>query len=372
MRDAEPIPDTPSIDISRLAAAKHLTSRHHMRGSFGIMPQTKVRNSLLAGVQAALALIIALPLFALSSYSHLIGFAALGSLCALFGRYAPKAQRVRILAECCAVQTGAVILMSAIGWAGASEALKLSALALCCGLFYWIALARAFGPPGPLIFIFAAGAAMHTPDSLDDIAARGLATGGVALLALILCAISEAIRHAEPEQLPPAPLLDQNAIQRGAIKSIVAAAISIFAANGLGAEHPMWAAMATMAVLQAPRLNHALHRVVQRSAGTMVGTMLIWMLLSMEPNIWVIFAVLALLQIATEVVIGANYGLGQIFVTPMALLMTFIAAQPSDANAMIVERIWDTLLGAVIGLLIALIWSSVQERSGLSPEVRLS
>ena len=100
--------------------------------------------------------------------------------------------------------------------------------------------------------------------------------------------------------------------------------------------------------------------------------MLIWLFLNMEPNIWVIFAVLAALQVATEMVIGANYGLGQIFVTPMALLMTFIAAQPNDANAMIVERILDTLLGAVIGLLIALIWSSVQERSGLSPDVRLS
>ncbi len=36
-------------------------------------------------------------------------------------------------------------------------------------------------------------------------------------------------------------------------------------------------------------------------------------------------AVLAMLQLLTEVVIGINYAFGQVFVTPMALLMTHLA-----------------------------------------------
>ena len=136
MVDPTPHEDGSTQHVSRRLAAKQLASRHHVRASFGLMPQAGLRNSILAGIQAALALIIALPLITLSPYAHLVGFAALGSLCALFARFAPKQQRLRILAECCILQTSAVALMSFIGWAGASEAMKLLALAICLSLIH--------------------------------------------------------------------------------------------------------------------------------------------------------------------------------------------------------------------------------------------
>ena len=70
---------------------------------------------------------------------------------------------------------------------------------------------------------------------------------------------------------------------------------------------------------------------------------------------------MAVLQVLTEAVIGFNYALGQIFVTPMALLMTNMAHH-GEAAEMALSRIFDTTLGAAVGIVLALVASSLDER----------
>ena len=72
----------PSFTPRRLDAARHLLSPDHLLASFALGRQPHLRNSLLAGLQAGLTVVIALPLFYLSPYAHLVGFAALGALVA--------------------------------------------------------------------------------------------------------------------------------------------------------------------------------------------------------------------------------------------------------------------------------------------------
>ena len=61
---------------------------------------------------------------------------------------------------------------------------------------------------------------------------------------------------------------------------------------------------------------------------------------------------------------GCNHALGQITVTTMALRMTYMAP-PSLAASMPVERVLDTMLGAVLGIAFALVFSSVDDRMHL-------
>jgi uncharacterized membrane protein YccC len=75
----------------------------------------------------------------------------------------------------------------------------------------------------------------------------------------------------------------------------------------------------------------------------------------------VLVAAIVLFQFLTEVVIGFNYALGQITVTPMALLMTYLAAPAAGSN-MPVERVFDTILGAALGIVAAVVFSSVDDR----------
>lgn len=104
-----------------------------------------------------------------------------------------------------------------------------------------------------------------------------------------------------------------------------------------------------------------MNRSLQRMAGTVVGAFVVWAILAQHPTFWVLVAAIVLFQFFTEVVIGFNYALGQITVTPMALLMTYLAS-PAVSSNMPVERVLDTILGAALGIVFAVIFSSVDDR----------
>ncbi|MCC2603623.1 FUSC family protein [Sphingopyxis yananensis] len=354
--------------VRRVDAVRHLLHPRQMRDSLRLTRQPFWRNASLAGMQSALAAAIALPLVYLSPWSHLIGYAALGALVALFGRFAPERSRNSILFLCVVVQTFAVFIMSAAGWLGMPLLAMFIILALACGVFFFIAAAGSFGPPGPLIFIFAAGAGMSHAATFQQVLERSAATASVALLAWAICAASETFRHhpapdlALPAERSPSlrPLLIASA------RSAFAAAVAIFAAHALGADYPVWAAMGALAVMQGAHLHLSMNRAIQRMAGTVVGALLVWFILDQNPSIWTVFGLLVILQYATELIIGSNYALGQILVTPMALLMTHLAAPHMEGRAMVSERVTDTLLGAAIGIVIAVAWSSLEDRHRLA------
>ncbi|MNY66814.1 hypothetical protein D3C86_2043030 [compost metagenome] len=50
----------------------------------------------------------------------------------------------------------------------------------------------------------------------------------------------------------------------------------------------------------------------------------------------------------------------------MALLMTLLASQSSLAGQMPVERVLDTLLGAAVGIALAVLFSSADDRAYLA------
>lgn len=330
--------------------------------------QLSLRNAALAGLQAAIAAAIALPLVYLSPWSGLIGFAALGALVALFGRFAPARSRNLVVFYCAVLQTVAVLAMSAASWLGSSPVMLLALLALSCGLFFFVTVSSRLGPPGALIFVFAAGAAMTPADSLETVLSRTAATALVAALAWVICALTEGLRQ-QPTDERPFPIEAMRPLEerlRAAGRISVGAVLAIATSEALGAAHPAWAAMGALAVMQGAHLQISMNRALQRLIGTCIGAFLAWLVLSLDPSVWTLIAILVVLQIATEVIIGSNYGLGQILVTPMALLMTYLAAPGAAGAGMALERVGDTLLGGVIGIVVALLFSSSGDRQDLA------
>jgi len=328
-----------------------------------------MRNAMLAGLQAALTVAICVPLFALSPWSHLVGYASLGALVALFGRFAPARARSGIVLECAFWQSFAVLTMSAATWLEWSSTAKLVFLALACSFYVVICLVRKLGAPGPLIFIFAVGASMTGTLSLSQVLERTAATAVVAACAWLICAATEKLRQPAGEEgltFPSAPQLPTLDLFLMAVRVAVAALLVVFISDALGMSHPAWAAMGAVAVLQASQLHINMHRAVQRMAGTVLGAALAWVLLVQNPSIWSIVAVLVALQFLTEIVIGINYALGQVLITPMALLMTYLAAPTAAGTAMVAERVVDTVLGAIVGMLIAVLLSRMKERRTLA------
>lgn len=354
--------------MRRVDAIRHLLHPRQMRDSLALAPQPHWRNASLAGLQSAAAAAIALPLVYLSPWAHLIGFAALGALVALFGRFAPERGRNRILFLCVLCQTLAVFVISAAGWLGLPLTARLILLTLACGIFFLVAFAGRFGPPGPLIFIFAAGAGMSDAASFQDVLERSAATDVVGLLAWGICAATEHFRQQSTSDrtLPAEPVRPMRGLLIASARSTVAAAIAISIAHAFGGRHPVWAAMGALAVLQGAHLHINMHRALQRMAGTIVGALAAGLILAQTPSVWTILALLVILQYATELIIGANYGLGQILITPMALLMTQLAAPEVTATTLVSERILDTVLGAAIGIVIAILSSSLEDQHMLA------
>lgn len=359
-------PSTPPLPTRRIDAARHLFQPHHVRNSFALSSQPWLAVSAVAGLQAAATIGIAVPAFHFSPWSDLIGFGALGALVALFGRFAPGRRRNLVVVYAGIAQVLAVFCMSLAAWAGATPELMLVLLALSCGIFYFIVVTGDFGPPGALIFVFAAGASMHDPGSLDGVFARTLATGSVAVLGFVICACSDRLRHlaAADRPFPRDPLRPLSHRLIASARIAVGAGIAAYISYAVGAHHPSWAAMGALAVLQGAHLHITLNRAVQRMAGTVGGAVIAWLILSQDPSIWVILSAIVALQFCTELIIGANYGLGVIFVTPMALLMMDLAM--SGGAAMVPERLLDTLLGTTIGLAIAILLSTLDDRHHLA------
>lgn len=265
-------------------------------------------------------------------------------------------------------QTLAVLVLSLVVWSGVPYLAQLVLLACACGIFYFVTVTGRFGPPGALIFVFAAGAGMAPVGSGQEILERTLATGVVSALAWGVCMASESQRYLPSAERPfpaePVRPLDHRLI--AALRVVVGTAIAIFVTHAFGLRHPLWAAMGALAVLQGIHLHISMNRALQRMAGTVVGALLAWVVLTQEPSLWIVIGLLIVLQFATEIIIGTNYALGQILVTPMALLMTHLAAPNAAGAEMAPERVLDTLLGASIGIVIAVFLSSLDDRHFLA------
>ncbi len=356
------------VPASKARAALHLLHRRQLRESLALAPQMSLRIALIAGFQASLAVLIALVLTLLSPWPELVGFPALGALAALFGRFAPLPRRRRIVAVCALLLLAAVLLPTLASLLGANQWQLVLVLALVAGLST-VAVSRwDLGGPGAVIIVFAAGAALHPVATWQELAARLAATAAGGLLAWVVCWLTDGLRAKEMRALKfPAvriPPLSHQCIAGARIAAGAAAAALL--AWAAGAQHPAWAATGATAVMQGSHLHVTMNRALQRLGGTVVGACLVWVFLAQQPPLWAIVVAVIVFQFLTEVIIGFNYALGQITVTPMALLMTLLASQSSLAGHMPVERVLDTLLGAAVGIALAVLFSSADDRAYLA------
>lgn len=348
--------------------ALHLLDRSQLEESVAWTQPVSIRIALIAGVQASLAVLCAVVLVLLSPWPELVGFPALGALASLFGRFAPLPRRRRIVAICAGLLTLGVFFPSVASLFGAPDWALVLVLALVAGASA-VAVSRwSIGGPGAVIIVFAAGAALHSVDHWQTLVARILATAAGGVIAWLVCWLTDGLRSQEIKQLrlPPTkvPALSHQWIAAGRIT--VGAALAGGIAWAAGWQHPAWAAIGATAVMQGSHLHVTMSRALQRMVGTMLGAGLVWLILAQHPPLWVMVLGIVVFQFLTEVIIGFNYALGQITVTPMALLMTVLASPAPLLGNLPVERVMETVLGAAVGIVLALLFSSADDRAHLA------
>ncbi len=128
-----------------------------------------------------------------------------------------------------------------------------------------------------------------------------------------------------------------------------------------GSGHPHWAMAAAAVPLAGADLPSRVRRGIHRIVGTFLGLAVTAVVLVPAPWSLTQFfadhqvAVLAILiivfQFTTELFMARHYGLAMVSFTPVILLMTQLAA-PIEPSVLILERGVETLVGALVGILV--------------------
>ncbi|MDJ0315408.1 FUSC family protein [Arthrobacter sp. H35-D1] len=157
-------------------------------------------------------------------------------------------------------------------------------------------------------------------------------------------------------------LLSRDSLSQ-ALRMAAASALAGWAAVVLGLEHPLWASMGAVAALQGLNYSITVQRSIQRLVGNVLGAVVALALLSMPLGFWPAVAMVIVFQVLAELLVMTNYTLTTIVVTPMALIMTGLGTQLAPEAAFV--RVGDTLVGVVIGILVAALSISLSDRHHL-------
>ncbi|MFG3131502.1 FUSC family protein [Streptomyces tendae] len=139
-----------------------------------------------------------------------------------------------------------------------------------------------------------------------------------------------------------------------AVRTALGCALAGYASLALGIGRPYWALVTAAALYQA-NLTLTWSRAVQRVVGNLAGVLLF---AAIAPLAHLGQALLVLcclaLNFGAEALITRNYWLGSVCVTPMALLVTEFAGYQATGDLM-TERAVDTVVGALVGFLAAVV-----------------
>ncbi|MFE7161333.1 FUSC family protein [Streptomyces sp. NPDC057636] len=139
-----------------------------------------------------------------------------------------------------------------------------------------------------------------------------------------------------------------------ALRTAVGCALAGYGSLALGVGRPYWA-LVTAASLYQANVTLTWNRTVQRVAGNLAGVLVFAAVVPLA-HVGQIFVVLfcLLFSFGAEAFISRNYWLGSVCVTPMALLITEFA-RTQEAGELITDRVVDTLVGALLGIVAAVI-----------------
>ena len=214
--------------------------------------------------------------------------------------------------------------------------------------------AQDWHPPGPLFLVFAFAACASLPSDGADVLAALVVAGASAAFAVLVGGTGAWWRRTRGRQAPaPRPVVRRGpyaaVARRHALRNGLAVAIAGSLATAVGIGHPYWAMVSAVVPLASRDLGQQVTRGLHRIIGTGLGLGVAAVLFALDPRGLLLILVIVLLQVGAELLVGRNYALALVVVTPLALLMVHVVA-PTPAGTLLWDRGLETLIGVVIGL----------------------
>lgn len=276
-------------------------------------------------------------------------YAAFGSFAALYGRDRVHAARAMTQVSAGVALTAAVLAGALVAELGTTPWTLVGGAAIIAVLGQLVSDVFDWHPPGPLFVTFAFGAVGSAPPLHDSLWVPVLVSSAAAGFSVAVGAVGAVVRR----QHSPWPGVRRETswhFVRLAVAVVVSGALAHL--SGLG--HPYWAMVAALATL-AGRDHHARWlRGWLRALGTLLGLLPAALLLALHLDPVALVLTVIVLQFLTEILIGRNYGLALLFITPLALLMGQLAVE-RPIGQLLLDRGIETLIGAAVALVMVVI-----------------
>lgn len=311
-------------------------------------------------VAARAGVSVLVPLLVLLAIDRLdwSAYAAFGAFTSLYGRTRIGGSRLRMQATLGLLLTVLITLGVLVGsydgraWLAVPlAALVAAGASVASDVWQW-------HPPGALFPVFAFTACASVPSSPSDAATAALVAGLTAAFAVVLGSAGAwwGAARGRPAAAPTALVRGERRLRTHAVPCglAVLAAGSLATAGGIG--HPYWAMVSAVVPLAARTRSAQLIRGVHRVVGTGLGLLVAGVVLALEPAGLVLVLVVAALQVVAELLVGRNYALALVAITPLALLMVHLAS-PSPTRQLLVDRGVETVIGVAVGLLVVRLFS---------------
>ncbi len=321
-------------------------------------------NDHLAALRVALSVAVPSLLLMAAGRTDLIIYAVFGALTGMYGRSEPHQLRLRHQSQAAVVLLTGVAVGVFLSLTHLHSWWLVGVEAVLAGVGSVFADRVRLKPNGPFFGILALGACASVPTVVPWQVALLISAGSAAFSMLVGFG----------------GWLRRRSWQRGAVRAVPAVTpaghrellvhatryiLAVGAAGSLGvltgSGHPHWAMAAAAVPLAGADLPSSVRRGIHRIVGTIVGLAVTavvllpvpWSLTGLFPGRQaVVLALLVILfQFTTELFMARHYGLAMVSFTPVILLMTQLAS-PIDPAVLILERGVETLVGALVGIVV--------------------
>lgn len=334
-----------------------------------LWPERLGRLDLEAAFRASFCGVVPLALLVAFDRAELIVYAAFAALTSIYGRGECYRDRARTLA----VAGTTMVLVIALGMCASLLALAAWQVTACLALLAVLGVLMSermqWVPYGATFFVFAFAVVSSVPVEAGEMPSRlllaastvvlcwGVGMAGMQLRRPAALQIGARVRLPAPRELHtverrPGAWSDP-VVWWTALEAALGVVLAIAIATALGFGHAYWAAVAVVACMPRPYSRRFLVKTGHRIIGTGFGVLVAGAVLGLHPPVWVLVVAVGVFQFVTELIVGRVYWLATVFITPLALVVGYLA-QASALTPMLVDRLADTLIGGTVLLVVEL------------------
>ncbi len=279
-------------------------------------------------------------------------YATFGAFTSLYGRERVHLARVQLQGRLAVYLTVAIGIGTLVGTSSHRSWLAVPVTASVAALGSLASDAEQWHPPGPLFLVFGLAACASVPSTPADVPIALAVAGASAGFAVLVGNVGAFWRGARDPDAPRTVRYRPSYVA-SARWHVLPSSLGVFFAGAIataaGVGHPYWAMVSAVVPLVARDLSHQVVRGLHRVIGTGLGLVLAAALLALDLPALAIVVLVGVLQVLAELLVGRNYALALVAVTPLALLMVHLAA-PTPARTLVLDRGVETVIGVAVGL----------------------